>query len=137
MDFRTAKPRFGQACGNSEFSSLIRAMVLKAMDEYQDVEFAEIEFQPCGVRKVYLGIYGFTKDDIEMDAKLIVRQAGRRRRLVRLSRLGHTESASAVDLEGNKDDKKRLIRAHSGVIARLKTLDEEDELGETLGARAK
>ncbi|RDL41166.1 uncharacterized protein BP5553_01145 [Venustampulla echinocandica] len=108
------------ACGDAEFSSSIRSTVLKAMDEYQGVEFVETEFQPQDVPKVHPGIHSKIKEDtgdIEMDARSIARHVDRRRRA------GQSQ-ALATPKAG---DRLRLMKSYSGVSAKLRTLEEVEE----------
>lgn len=113
-------------------------MVLKAMGEYQDVEFAEAEFQPRGVRQAYPGIHRVSKGDIEMTARSILRHGERKRHLVTSSRLGQPQVSLRSGSTGAAiSEVQGLIRSHSGVSTQLKTLEEKDEPVETLGSQAK
>lgn len=112
-------------CGDSEFSDAIRGMVIKAMDDNQNVEFVETEFQPQGVPQAYPGIHKLDTSDIEMgsfknlERRRLVKPRFGRRRLVK-SRFGRRRTARQA-----RDDREILIEMHSGVSGKLRTLDEE------------
>ncbi|CZR55712.1 uncharacterized protein PAC_05600 [Phialocephala subalpina] len=108
-------------CAQADFSDSIRGTVLKAMNEYQDIEFAETEFQPQGVRQAYPGIHKLERDDVEMH-RMVTRS--RPTRMLRSSRLS------------SQDDEKRLVKTHSGMSSKLETLDEKSERSMDLGPQS-
>ncbi|KAH8807067.1 hypothetical protein F5884DRAFT_788434 [Xylogone sp. PMI_703] len=55
-------------CGTSNFSETVRKATLETMAKHRDVEFAEVEFQPKGVRQGYPGIHSRSRDELEMES---------------------------------------------------------------------
>jgi len=109
------------------------------MVECQDVEFAEVEFQPDIVSQPYPGMHSLDNEDYELG---LISNPCRDYRMRRLMRPEGQEGDSTrlSKSRGMLDDgKKRLIRAKSMVTTTLSTLPEEDEkadLGvQTLGGK--
>ena len=124
-------PNDFEVCGSSEFSLSIRDIVLKSMDQYHDIEFAEVEFQPRGVRQAYPGIHAIDDEDIELD-RMAHSKRSSMGRLVRSSRLagGSTnfrKLRSEADTSEQEGGTERLVRSRSGATTKLRTVEEADE----------
>ncbi len=113
---------FPRVCGSSVFSDSIRGIVLRAMNDNQDIEFAETEFRPDSVQPAYPGMLGKVTD-----AGL----SGKRTRLVKSSILAGEGAGGQTRRLGRpgaiSNDKDPLVKTHSGVSAKMKTVQETDE----------
>jgi hypothetical protein len=93
-------------CADPTFSGVVRRVVLKTMDEYQNVGFVETEFQPQHTQETrpqHQPPLAGLAQDIEMDT----RSQGGMKALV----LGSPEKF--------RDDHFRLMKSHTGVAAKL------------------
>ncbi|KAF7877692.1 hypothetical protein EAF04_001363 [Stromatinia cepivora] len=116
-------------CGTSGFTHVLRNIVIETLKEYDDVEFAEVEYQPHGVHHIHSGVTSKSWDQIEMEAiKFPTRFNTRGRRLQR-SQLeytnNYTRSRKRSARRSSRND--RLIEWRSGASDQLETLEEADE----------
>jgi hypothetical protein len=100
------------------------------MDQYHDIEFAEIEFQPQSVRQAFPGAQPDGNEEIEL-GRIVNADHRTLRRLVRASKLVGESTLEKLRREAGSSERtegtETLIRTRSGVSSRLETVKELDE----------
>lgn len=102
------------------------------MNDNQDIEFAETEFRPDSVQPAYPGMHDSeAAEDIELGKVTDAGLSGKRTRLVKSSILAGEGAGGQTRRLGRpgaiSNDKDPLVKTHSGVSAKMKTVQETDE----------
>lgn len=97
-----------QVCGNPGFSTEIRDMVLNSMNEYDLLEFAEVEFRPDGVRQGFPGIRSPDQEGLEMDRISPSMQVARIKDIERLTK--PSKSRLSTSYKTRSDENNELAR---------------------------
>jgi len=100
------------------------------MDQYHDIEFTEIEFQPQSVRQAFPGTQLNGNEEIEL-GRIVNADHRNLKRLVRASKLVGESALEKLRREAGSSERTKgietLIRTHSGVSSQLETVKELDE----------
>ncbi|KAF7943008.1 hypothetical protein EAE96_010954 [Botrytis aclada] len=116
-------------CGTSGFTHVLRNIVIETLKEYDDVEYAEVEYQPHGVHHIHSGVTSKAWDQIEMEAIKFPSRFNTRGRRLQRPQLEYTNSYTRSRKRSIRKSPRndRLIEWRSGASNQLTTLEEADE----------